>query len=586
VVVERDVEVAMRDGVILRADVYRPAEGQWPVLLKRTPYDKNLPFGTLVDLDPMTAVLDGFVVVIQDVRGRASSDGRHQPFEERDDGYDTVEWCAVQRWCNGNVGMYGSSYHGATQMAAASARPPHLRAISPIQASSDYHEGRSYFGGAFELGALLTISLGTTAYGSFRFADLDRDELGRLRAEINDVLANLPEVVLELPLKRRLGRSEGALGVLTPWFMDWVEKTTPDDPFWEKISLERRHHDMDLPALHVTSWYDQFHVGTLRNYEGLRAGAATAAAKDDQYLIVGPWNHYPPRTGGQGSIRVGDVDFGRAAKLNMDGVQLGWFRQRLEGESGAFRQRRRVKLFVMGRNVWRDEDDWPLARAADTPLYLHATSDSGGLQWDQVHEHHATSYDYDPLNPVPTHGGAHLVLDSAVLQGPVVQNAIEERDDVLTFTTEPLPADLEVTGWVNADLKVSSSAVSTDFTVRLCDVYPDGRSVSVCDGIRRVRCEPDEPSNVDVALGATSYVFLKGHRLRVQVSSSNSPRFDVNPNTGERAWDSEQVLTAHQQVYFGGPHGSRIILPVVPEGDEPPLARNERRKSGHQGEAS
>ena len=564
VVIERDVEVPMRDGVILRADVYRPAEGCWPVLLKRTPYDKNLPFGTLVDLDPMTAVLDGFVVVIQDVRGRASSEGRHQPFEERDDGYDTVEWCADQQWCNGNVGMYGSSYHGATQMAAASARPPHLRAISPIQASSDYHEGRSYFGGAFELGALLTISLGTTAYGSFRFADLDREELRRLRAEIDETLATLPQVVLELPLQRRLARPEGAISVLTPWFTDWIEKTAPNDPYWESISLERRHHDTDVPALHVTSWYDQFHVGTLRNYEGLRAGAKSVSARDDQYLVVGPWNHYPPRTGGQGSIRVGDVDFGRAAKLNMDGVQLGWFRQRLEGDVGAFRQRKRVKLFVMGRNVWRDEDEWPLARAVDTPMYMSSTSDSGALQRDPAQEHHASSYTYDPLNPVPTHGGAHLVLDSAVLQGPVVQNAIEERDDVLTFTTEPLPADVEVTGWLNAELRVSSSAVSTDFTVRLCDVHPDGRSVSVCDGIRRALCEPGEVFDVQVGLGATSHVFLEGHRVRVQVSSSNSPRFDVNPNTGGRAWDTEDVAVARQVVHFGGPDGSRIILPIVP----------------------
>jgi uncharacterized protein len=565
VVVERDVEVPMRDGTTLRADVYRPAEGRWPVLLKRTPYDKNMPFGTLVDLDQMSAVLQGFAVVIQDVRGRASSEGKHQPFEERDDGYESVEWCASQPWCNGNVGMYGSSYHGATQMAAASARPPHLRAISPIQASSDYYEGRSYFGGAFELGALLTISLGTTAYGSFRFADLDSDEVGRLRADITEVLATLPQVALDLPLKERLGRPEGALAVLTPWFMDWVEKPMPDEPYWESISLERRYGDIDVPALHVSSWFDQFHVGTLRNYEGLRAGAATDATRDGQYLIVGPWNHYPPRTGGQGSIRVGDVDFGRASKLNMDGVQLGWFRQQLQGDAGAFRQRKRVKLFVMGRNVWRDEDEWPLARAVETPLFLHTTGDSGALRWAQMPERLSASYEYDPMDPVPTVGGAHLVLDSAVLQGPVIQEAIEARDDVLTFTSDRVDEDLEVTGWVNAELQVSSSAVSTDFTVRLCDVHPDGRSFSVCDGIRRVNCEPDDVFNVKVRLGATSHVFLTGHRIRVQISSSNSPRFDVNPNTGGRAWDTNVVVTARQRVHFGGPDGSRIILPVVPE---------------------
>lgn len=564
VVVERDVPVPMRDGTVLRADVYRPSVGVWPALLKRTPYDKNMPFGTLVDLDQMSAVQRGFAVVIQDVRGRASSDGRHRPFEERDDGYDTVEWVAAQPWCDGNVGMYGSSYHGATQMSAASLRPPHLRALSPIQASSDYHEGRSYFGGALELGALLTISLGTTAYGSFRFADLEPAELRRLRAEIDDVLASLPEVVLDLPLRDRLSRPDGALATLTPWFTDWVETTSADDPYWQSISLEPRWSEVDVPALHVTSWYDQFHVGTLRNYEGLRAGAASPEARDGQYLVVGPWNHYPPRTGGQGSVRIGDVDFGRAAKLNMDGVQLGWFSEHLKGEAGAFRQRSRVKLFVMGRNVWRDEDEWPLARAVDTPLFLGVDGSSNQLRWEPAPVPGSASWVHDPADPVPTVGGAHLVLDSAVVQGPVVQTAVEARDDVVVFTSDPVEDDLEVTGWVAAALRVTSTAVSTDVVVRLCDLHPDGTSVSVCDGIRRVDCVPGGPVDVDVSLGATSHVFLAGHRLRVQVASSSSPRFDVNPGTGGRAWDSAETVVARQHVLVGGSGASRIVLPVVP----------------------
>jgi putative CocE/NonD family hydrolase len=223
-----------------------------------------------------------------------------------------------------------------------------------------------------------------------------------------------------------------------------------------------------------------------------------------------------------------------------------------------------VKLFVMGRNVWRDEHEWPLARAVETPLYLGVDSGAGGLTWAPAQEHGTVDYDYDPLDPVPTLGGAHLVLDSSVVQGPVIQTAIEARDDVLTFTTDPFEDDVEVTGWVDAVLRVSTSAVSTDFTVRLCDVHPDGTSVSVCDGIRRIRCEPGEVLDAEVSLGATSYVFLRGHRIRIQVSSSNSPRFDINPNTGGRAWDSRETVTAHQQVHLGGPDGSRIVLPVVP----------------------
>ena len=564
VVVERNVEIPMRDGVVLRADVYRPSEGRWPVLVQRTPYDKDVAPSTLVSLPPMGAVAEGFAVVVQDVRGRARSEGVHTPFDEAADGYDTVEWAAQQPWSNGEVGMFGSSYMGATQLQAAVAAPPSLKTICPIQASSDYYEGRTYFGGSLELGSLLTTTLGVTGPGSLRWAQGTADEKRSWRAEMATMLDDLDSVVRDAPLSASVDRPDGPLRHLTPWFHDWVEHDQNDE-FWKRVSVEARHEHVDVPALHITSWFDQFHVGTLRNFEGLRQRAASPTAREGQFLIVGPWNHYPARSGGHGAVRVGDVNFSMKAQLHLDGVQLGWFRRHFYDDAKAFRQRSRVRLFVMGVNEWRDEDDWPLQRAVETPMFL--ALDQSGERTLAPASTSAVPHDsfrYDPTDPVPTHGGAHLVLASHHQQGPVDQARIEARDDVRSFTSPVLESDVEVTGWVSCILWVSSDAPCTDFTVRLSDVHPDGRSISVCDGIRRVELGDPGPSEVSVSLGATSQAFLRGHRIRVSVSSSNSPRFEVNPNTGSRLLRSAETVVAQQTVHLGDSHPSRIVLPVVP----------------------
>ena len=564
VVVERNVEIPIRDGVVLRADVYRPSEGRWPVLVQRTPYDKDVAPSTLVSLPPMGAVAEGFAVVVQDVRGRARSEGVHTPFDEAADGYDTVEWAAQQPWSNGEVGMFGSSYMGATQLQAAVAAPPSLKTICPIQASSDYYEGRTYFGGSLELGSLLTTTLGVTGPGSLRWAQGTADEKRSWRAEMATMLDDLDSVVRDAPLSASVDRPDGPLRHLTPWFHDWVEHDQNDE-FWKRVSVEARHEHVDVPALHITSWFDQFHVGTLRNFEGLRQRAASPTAPRGAVPDRRPMEPLP------GAQRWSWRSARRRCQLQHEGSaapRRGAARmvppsllRRCEGVPAAIS----VRLFVMGVNEWHDEDDWPLQRAVETPMFL--ALDQSGERTLAPASTSAVPHDsfrYDPTDPVPTHGGAHLVLASHHQQGPVDQARIEARDDVRSFTSPVLKSDVEVTGWVSCILWVSSDAPCTDFTVRLSDVHPDGRSISVCDGIRRVELGDPGPSEVSVSLGATSQAFLRGHRIRVSVSSSNSPRFEVNPNTGSRLLRSAETVVAQQTVHLGDSHPSRIVLPVVP----------------------
>ena len=565
VIVEFDVPMTTADGVALRSDVYRPDTGRWPALLTRTPYSKAMLAGLMAFINPVRAAREGFAVVVQDVRGRFKSEGQYVPFEdEAEDGAAAIAWVSSQPWCNGKVAMFGSSYMAATQMLAAPSAPRSLAALCPIQAVSDYYEGRSFRGGAFEMGALASIALWNQAPGILLRKGLPKEAQRRYFAEIRAHLSNLKEFLSVAPYD---SLRQSVLGAAAPFFFDWWEHDRKDDPFWEKLSVEARYESISVPALHVTSWYDQFHVGTLRNYEGLRARAATATAREGQALIVGPWGHYPPKSSLLGAARVGDLDFGLDAFVDLEATQIAWYRRWLHADESAWRQQKRVRLFVMGRNTWRDEDEWPLAHARDTPLYLAKGADRARDLSFSPGETGSDTYSFDPANPVPTCGGAHLVLDSVFPQGPLDQRAIQRRDDVLVYSTSPLAGDVEVTGWVKAVLWVRSSAPSTDFTAKLVDTWPDGRSFNVCDGIRRVvfaGLESDGGwSKVTVELGATSMVFLRGHRISAQISSSNFPRFDLNPNTGEPVRLASKRVSAVQEVSIGGAHASHLLLPLV-----------------------
>ena len=562
VMVERRVEAKMRDGVVLRADAYRPkADGKFPVLLQRTPYDKRAE----VDFGLRAASL-GYVVIIQDVRGRYSSDGEWDPFRhESADGYDTVEWAASLPWSNGKVGMYGGSYVGATQMLAAMASPPHLAGIHPMVTASNYHEGWTYQGGAFE-----------QWFNESWTSGLAQDTLNR-RARAR---TNAMHQVLKLPLASYplfdtdvAGKSTKSPDELASYFVDWLDHPSFDD-YWKQVSIEDHFSQITVPIFHVGAWYDIFLGGTLRNYLGIKARGGSDEARRGQRLMVITGGH-----AGDGPL-IGEVDFGRDSVVNDDDTTLRWYDYLLKGEKNGLESGKPVKLFVLGKNVWREEDDWPLERARHTRYYLHSQGKANSLSGDGTLSttapagEHSDQYVYDPENPVPTRGGP-LCCDAAHLApGAFDQRAAESRSDVLVYSTPPFKEDFEATGPVSVELYAGSSAVDTDFTGKLVDVWPNGFAQNLTEGILRARyrnspekaefMNPGEVYKLTLDLWATSNVFLKGHRLRLEISSSNFPRFDRNLNTGEDQGHGTRWVKAMNTIFHDREHPSAVVLPVIP----------------------
>jgi putative CocE/NonD family hydrolase len=562
VAVERGVVAKMRDGVTLRADIYRPkAEGKFPVLLQRTPYDKRgaADFG-------LKAAARGYVVIVQDVRGRYASEGEWYTFRhESEDGYDTVEWAAALPYSNGKVGMFGGSYVGATQMLAAIAAPPHLAGIFPVVTASNYHDGWTYQGGAFEQWFNESWTTG-----------LAQDTLNRRAGrEANPVL----QWIGKLPLT-----SYPVLAAdpenLAPYFSDWLAHPNYDD-YWKKLSIADHHDKVLAPAFHVGGWYDIFQGGTWRNYVGIKAHGGSDAARRGQRLIIGPWYHGPF------DGRTGEVDFGPAARsadgkaFDTDEVMLRWYDYLLKGESNGTEREKPVKIFVMGENTWREEDDWPLARAKNTRYFLHSGGHANSLMGDGTLSTEAPQAEpsdhfvYNPAEPAPTRGGGLCCDNERLASGAFDQRPVEARNDVLVFTTPAFKQEFEVTGPLSLELYASSSAVDTDFTAKLVDVWPNGLAQNLTDGILRARfrnsqeksefMNPGEVYEFTIDLWATSNVFKAGHRLRLEVSSSNFPRFDRNLNTGEPAAFSSRVVKASNTVLHDREHPSALILPIVPQ---------------------
>jgi uncharacterized protein len=379
------------------------------------------------------------------------------------------------------------------------------------------------------------------------------------------VLAELADLPVTFPLRARLDGGTDVLETLTPFFPQWIDHDAPGE-YWEARSVENRYDRIDSAGLHVSSWYDAMLPGTLTNFTALHA-----AGRAPQRLIVGPWFHYALRGLSTDSVRVGDLSFGPSAAMDLDRVQLSWLGAALDDRPQS--EYSPVRLFVMGDNEWRDEQEWPLRRAQIRPLHLtgdgSAATDlqAGALVTERPTRSGGDEFVYDPSDPVPTAGGAHVISPAISPHGPVDQRDLEARADVLTYTGPALDTPVEVTGYVRAELWITSSAPSTDFTARLVDVYPDGRAISVCDGIRRLFVEegagPGVVRRIEIEMGATSQVFLRGHRIRVDVSSSNYPRFDPNPNTGERSLDATSSVPARQRVLSGPETPSRLLLPFV-----------------------
>lgn len=572
---EPDVPVMLKDGVTTYADIFRPdSPGKFPVLMQRTPYNKSLPGARTGSLDVIRAAMNGYAMVIQDVRGRHSSDGDFYTFvNETDDGYDSIEWAASQSWADGKVGMFGPSYVGATQWLAAKANPPSLTAIAPMVTASDYHEGWAWQGGAFELGFNLSWTFGPLVTGNWQniskrlhFPPEQLDKLVAAKDNLTSEYFHLPGS--NLP---NLPKSTA------PYYYDWLNHPEYDE-YWQRISIEDSHHKISTPAINFGGWYDVFLGGTIRNFVGMSKNGATEDARRGQRLVIGPWIH-----GGSPISVSGQYNFGTNAAsgaIDVMGRTLRYYDHWLKNKDNGVSEEPPVNIFVMGSNVWRYENEWPPERAKPTKYFLdskgkaNTLNGDGSLRLDKIGQDPPDIYVYNPINPVPTLGG-QLCCDPAFqASGAYDQRPVETRDDVLVYTSPSMEMDTEVTGPVTVTLYASSSARDTDFTAKLLDVEPSGFARNLTDGIIRARHRyPREPASLinpgqiyeyTIDLWATSNLFKKGHSIRLEISSSNFPRFDRNCNTGETIGSDTNFSSAMQTIHHSSDYPSHVTLYVIP----------------------
>jgi putative CocE/NonD family hydrolase len=597
VVIERDVMVTMRDGARLATDIYRPARGgvavsgRFPVLLERTPYDKG---PARFAVTARFFAEHGYVVLIQDVRGRGGSEGEWYAFaREAPDGYDTIEWAGTQPWSSGKVGTMGTSYMAATQSAAATLNPPHLAAMFITEGPSNYYHCSMRHNGALEQRFLIY---------AFHMAVTSPEARANpaLRLALMEARTNLGQWLRRLPLKR------GATPLrLLPSYEQWaidLQTRAVYDEYWMQrgyaISEYYAEH-ADVPTVYFGSWYDSYARATTENFAAL-----SKLKRSPQRLVMGPWVH---------GVRAdedfaGEASFGPEALEHYNGLRLRWFDQWLKGMDAGVADEPPVKIFVMGGGSgkktydvlglnaridhggrWRSERQWPIAAARETAFYLHP----GGALAPRKPETaaSASTLRFDPQNPVPTVGGSISVGFEFMPSGGYDQRArfplaagdslpLGSRPDVLVFVSEPLSEPLEVTGAATVKLWVSSTARDTDFTAKLIDLYPpsvdypDGYALNLTDSIIRMRFReswtnptpitPGEVYEGSIPCYPISNLFTRGHRIRLDISSSNFPRFDVNPNTGGPLGEPGPIVVADNTVYHAAAHPSHIVLPVVP----------------------
>ncbi len=561
IVVEKNVEARMRDGVRLYAHIFRPKEtGKYPVIVVRTPYNKDeyLKYSSF----PEIASKRGYVVIVQDVRGRYSSEGEFTPYlQEIEDGFDTVEWAAALPYSNGKVGTNGCSYLGAVQWQLAVASPPHLVAIFP-QCTFANARHFFFFGGCFDLSWIEWLN--------GRLPDIKRRK-GLTGKEISPEEARIQwsrnkwKWLSFLPLKK-FPLFEG----LCPYYYEWLSH--PDDgPYWDFVNVEKKHNLVEVPAYNLTGWFDDGYgqPGAILNFLGMKKNGKTNQAREGQKLIIGPWTHCKTES------KAGEIDFGKEASLDLNELVLRWFDYWLKGINNGIMDEPQIRIFVMGDNIWRYENEWPLKRTKYTSFYLHSQGQANSFYGDGVldtefpkNEPH-DSYVYDPSNPV-----TDFLFEET---GPRDQRPIEVRNDVLVYTSEPLKSDLEITGPITAEIWASSSAKDTDFIVKINDVYPTGYSQNITpplSGILRARyrdseskpslLEPGKIYKFKIGLMYTSHVFKRGHKIRVSIMSSYFPHIDRNMNTGNPFGEDEAMVCAEQKIFHDVEHPSSVILPVIP----------------------
>ncbi len=568
----------MRDGTVLRADVYRPEPpGEYPVILMRLPYDKGgaqtVSGSYRFYRSPEFFASHCYIVVIQDTRGQYASDGRFYPFrDEMHDGYDTVEWAADLPGSTGKVGMYGFSYVGATQWLAATQAPPHLTTIVPMHTASNYYDGWTYQDGAFSQAFIQSWPMLTIAQSAM-------DQQGRpvIVDRLQDDSKQLPSWYEWLPLDE-FPPYEPQAGPVAPYFHDWLEHPT-NDAYWRRWSIRQRWDDIEVPVLSLAGWYDVFLNGGFDNFTGMRAHGGSAVARDNQRIVVGPWNHVNWGRSGE----LGQIDFGPAGNSHVDSQQLRWFDHWLKGSDNGVQEAPAVSVFVMGANRWRHADDWPIPGTEFTRYYLHSEAGANSVAGDgwlsttppNATERAADTYRYDPSDPVPSVGGHGCCDPTIAPMGPYDQRPVERRDDVLVYDTPVLREPTEVTGPIEVTLWASSSAPDTDFTAKLADVHPDGQAINLNDGIRRARyrlsetdtqlIEPGRAYEYTIEVWPTSNLFKPGHRIRLEISSSNFPMYDRNPNTGDEFGSNTRMRAADQRILHDPQHPSYVRLPIMPQ---------------------
>jgi uncharacterized protein len=587
------VFIAMRDGVRLAADLYLPSGTpgeRYPVILIRTPYG-NVPGHNYNETAVRVFASHGYVVAVQDKRGKYRSEGVYTASGgDANDGYDTIDWLSKQPWSNGRVGTYGCSYLGDVQIFLAQTRPPALKAMIPqASGSSVGSAGRLYrYFGAREGGAVdWASSVGWFAENGAKLnpklpASLEHAAYNAYYTPWNQPpkppAIDYRRAWYHLPMKDAL-RDQG----LPPSdFEDTITKA-PTDPYWSKLPYMTPSYVSDVPALFVNSWYDFGADVTLFEFNWFRTHSASARARDSQYFIMSPGVHCSSEAGASANMVVGTRSMGDT-RFDYWQTYLTWFDHWLKDDPAA-RQKvdawPRIRYYLMGADAWRTADTWPVKGARDTTFYLasagHANSSFGDgslLEARAAGGAPADTFIYDPANPVPSMGGALCCTGTPdALPGAMDQRLVEAREDVLVYTSGVLSAGVNVTGEVSVDLFVGSSAVDTDFTAKLVDVYPDGRAFNVLENILRARyrmgqerevwMKPGKVYSLHIPLGATSNYFGPGHRIRLEVSSSNFPQFDRNLNLGGNNVEQTHWVTATNTVHHSPQYPSRLVLPVL-----------------------
>ncbi len=537
--------VRMRDGTELSADVYRPdAPGRFPVILSRTPYTKTS--SSTLKIARYFASHE-YVFVTMDVRGRGDSDGTFTPYRnDGQDGYDAIEWCAAEVWSTGKTGTVGGSYNGAIQWLTAVQQPPHLTAMIALTSPSDPFV-------EWPTGQPLPMDISWYHYTAGRV-------LQNIEAvDWNKLYQHLPLITMDEAMGRpnRYWKEEVKHSMLDSW--------------WEFRRYQNKYERVRVPVLGISGWYDDEQVGTPLNFIGVTAKGATAEVRRSQKLLIGPWPHAI-----NSGTKLGEVEFGPTAVIDMNAYWLRWFDYWLKGIDNGLMKQPPVRIFVMGDNAWTNEDEWPIARTRWTKYYLHSKglantlSGDGTLSTAEPANEPADSYTYDPANPVP------FITDPSFAQigGPDDYRLVEQRTDVLVYTSEPLAEDVEVCGPIRVQLSAASSARDTDFMAKLIDVWPSGFAQRLNDGMVRARFRAgmDKPSLIepgrayvyDLDLWNTCQMYQKGHRVRLELSSSAFPKYDRNLNTGEVLGKTTRMQTAQQKIYHDRERLSYVVLPIVP----------------------